>query len=421
MGHRLRMSAEVGDWLTDLCAADPAAAAEVGTAIVALLDAPGPPGSALVTDPAAHPRPTPASQAAALEDVQQSLQAALRLARAAAAEASMDVRRAANEVRELEGEPQHDTTQLAALRRRLAGARLFEQKATEHSRRSEREVDSFRLRAEAAKASYEAAVAARDLHAGAAARQHAGNAGQDTDNDRAVAADGIARAALAHVTALLAEAPLLLRRISDGTTGVAADEAAPPSSATPAGNDTDNGPPTVAPGLLELRADPLGGDIRLLFAFEPADAAIILAVLEGEGAIRVYRDTALSLAGDLLADISTGKWPPSEPGGAGDVEVAFADSAAFLDRFFPGESGALRQRAPARASADTISGLRSRRGVSIADLAAATGISEERLWVIEDGGLRVAQVREAVACVRALGGRLDLTADLDDSGPVALY
>ena len=36
----------------------------------------------------------------------------------------------------------------------------------------------------------------------------------------------------------------------------------------------------------------------------------ILAVLEGEGAVRVHRDTALSLAGDLLADIRAGKWPP---------------------------------------------------------------------------------------------------------------
>ena len=94
---------------------------------------------------------------------------------------------------------------------------------------------------------------------------------------------------------------------------------------------------------------------------------------------------------------------------------------AFLDRFFPEIERALRQRAAARAGADTISGLRRRRGLSLADLAAATGISEERLWVIEDGGLRVAQVREAVACVRALGGRLDLTADLDDAGPAALY
>jgi hypothetical protein len=391
MGHRLRMSAEIGDWLTDLCTSDPAAAAEVGAAIVALLDAPDMPGPALVTDPAANPPPTPASRAAALKAAQLSLQWGLRLALAAAAEASMDVRRAADEVRDLERQPQHDAAELAALRRRLAGARLLAQKMTEHSRRSEREVDAFRLRAEAAKSRYEKAVAAEE---------------------------GVARAALAHVTALLAEAPRLLQRISDGASGVAAgvDEPGPPAAAEPA----DSRPPTLAPGVLELRADPLGGDIRLLFAFEPADAVTILAVLEGEGAIRVHRDAALSLAGDLLADIRTGEWPPPEPAGTGDVELAVADSAAFLDRFFADRPSDIVQRAATRAGADTISALRRRRGVSLADLAAATGISEERLWVIEDDGPRVARVQEIVACLRALGGRLDLTAELE-TGPVALY
>jgi hypothetical protein len=349
------------------------------------------PGPALVTDPAANPQPTPAHEAAALEAAQLSLQWGLRLARTAAAEAAMDVRRAADEVRELERQPQHDAAELAALRRRLAGARLLEQKVTEHSRRSEREVDAFRLRAEAAKSRYEKAVAAEE---------------------------GVARAALAHVTALLAEAPRLLQRISDGASGVAAavDEPGPRAAAEPA----DSRPPTLAPGVLELRADPLGGDIRLLFAFEPADAVTILAVLEGEGAIRVHRDAALSLAGDLLADIRTGEWPPPGPAGTGDVELAFADSAAFLDRFFADRPSDIGQRAATRAGADTISALRRRRGVSLADLAAATGISEERLWVIEDDGLRVARVQEIVACLRALGGRLDLTAELE-AGPVALY
>jgi hypothetical protein len=420
MSHRLRMSAEIGDWLSDLCAADPAAAAEAGAAIVALLDAPDPPGPGLVTDPAASPQLTPANQAAALEAAQQSLQRALRLARAAAAEAAMDVSHAAGEVRQLGQRPQHDPTELAALRRRLAGARLLEQKVTEHSRRSEREVDAFRQRAEAARASYEAAVAARDLHANAAAGQAAGNAGQETQDDaRAVRADGVARAALAHVTALLAEAPRLLQRISDGTSAVAdgADAPLSPASAKPA----EPGPPAVEPGLLELRADPLGGDIRLLFAFEPTDAVSVLAVLEGESAVRVHRNTALDLAGDLLADMRTGQWPPAEPDGPGDVEVEFADSAAFLDRFFADNSDAITQRATARASGDTLSGLRRRRGVSLADLAAATGISEERLWVIEDSGIRVAHVREVVACVRALDGRLDLAADFGDGQAPLLF
>jgi len=133
VGRKLRMSGEIGDWLTDLCADDVAAAAEVGAAVVTLLDAPDLPGPALVTDLALHPAPTPAQQAAALEAAQQSMQWALRLARTAATEAATDVRRAAHDVRELEREPHHDRAELAARRRRLAGARLFEQKVTGHS------------------------------------------------------------------------------------------------------------------------------------------------------------------------------------------------------------------------------------------------------------------------------------------------
>ena len=58
--------------------------------------------------------------------------------------------------------------------------------------------------------------------------------------------------------------------------------------------------------------------------------------------------------------------------------------------------------------------------MSLADLSIETGISEERLPLIEDGGLRVAQVYEAVAYVRALGGRLTFTAQLGESAPVQL-
>lgn len=426
MGRRLRMSAEIGDWLTDLRTADPAAAAEVAAAIVALLDAPDLPGPSLVTNPAEDRQPTPARQAAALAAAEQSLQWALRLARMAAAEAAGDVRRAATDVRELDRQPHHDQAELAALRRRLAGARLFEQKAAEHSRRSEREVDSFRLRARAATARQEAAVAVRDLRATSAAVQDAGDArrdaGDEGQDDRAAAAEGIARAATYRIRVLLAEAPRLVGRILDGTGSMAgsAGEPDPPATAT-AASSGQPGTQAVAPGLLELRADPLGGDIRVLFAIEPAGTVTILAVLEGEGAVRVHRDAALALAGDLLAEIRAGEWPPGQADTPGDVELALANSAAFLDRFFAGRPGAVGQRAAARAGAATISGLRRRRGISLADLAAATGISEERLWVIEDDGLRVAQVREAVACVRALGGQLDLTADLDDSGRVILY
>ena len=58
--------------------------------------------------------------------------------------------------------------------------------------------------------------------------------------------------------------------------------------------------------------------------------------------------------------------------------------------------------------------------MTLADLAEAAGITPERLWFIEDGGLRVAQVREAVACIRALGGRLELTVAIPDGEPTEL-
>jgi len=413
VSRKLRISAEIGEWLTDLCADDVAAASEVGAALVALMDAPDLPGPGLVTDPALHLAPTPAQQAAALESAQQSLQWALRLARTAASEAAADVRRAAHDVRELELQP-HDHAELAARRRRLAGARLLEQKAAGHSQRSERDVDAFRARAEAARARYEAAVAARDLHADMAAGQAgAGMADDGNAEARAAATEGIARAALHHVQVLLAEGPRLVRRISDGTsmTALATDEPAQSAAEAPA-DSAEPGTPSLAHGLLELRADPLGGDIRLLFAIEPADTVTVLAVLEGEGAVRVHRDKALGLASDLLAEIRSGEWPPALATSNADTELVFEDSAAFLDRFFAGSADGVRRRTASRARALTLTELREQRGVSLADLSEATGITQERLSFIEDEGLRIAQVREAVACIRALGGHLDLIADL---------
>ena len=63
---------------------------------------------------------------------------------------------------------------------------------------------------------------------------------------------------------------------------------------------------------------------------------------------------------------------------------------------------------------------RSSKGLRLADLSKQTGIGEQRLRDIEDGGLRAAQVHEVAAYVRALGGRLTLSADLGESAPVVL-
>ena len=98
--------------------------------------------------------------------------------------------------------------------------------------------------------------------------------------------------------------------------------------------------------------------------------------------------------------------------------MTFADSATFLSRFFPADTGAVAERAAVLAAAQSLAALRN--GMSLADLATETGISEERLRFIEAHGLRVAEVHEAVAYVRALGGRLTLTAELANAAPVTL-
>jgi hypothetical protein len=176
------------------------------------------------------------------------------------------------------------------------------------------------------------------------------------------------------------------------------------------------GPGGQVAGLLELRADPLGRDVRLLLALEPADTVTLLAVLDGEDAITEHRVQAIRLAGDLLTDIRAGDWPPGETDDPADIEVTFADAATFLARFFPAQASAMAARAVGLATARPLAELRG--STSLADLSNKTGISEHRLRQIEEGGLRVAEMYEAVAYVRGLGGRLTLTAELSDSDPV---
>jgi hypothetical protein len=172
--------------------------------------------------------------------------------------------------------------------------------------------------------------------------------------------------------------------------------------------------------VLELRADALGRDVRLLLAVEPADAITLLAALDGEDAIAEHRAQAIELAGDLLADIRAGDWPPADALSAADLAVTFADAATFLGRFFPADGGAIAERAAGLAVAQSLAGLRNGIGMSLADLSVETGITEERLRIIEECGLRVAQVYEAVAYVRALGGRLTFIAEFGESAPVQL-
>jgi phage shock protein A len=402
MARRLRMSAELDDWLAELCTFQPASAAEVGAAVVSVMTAGSLSALPIVGEPAAG-SVDPREQA---DHLYQSLLEALQPVRRESAEAATDRKHWAIRVQEAEDAGRPDEVR-AQLRRRLDDAERRERALTERSQRMQLEVDAFRTTKETAKAMYTAAEATVRIHDAMGAAT--GDRSVADDNDELAAHRRALAAAQVHLQAVAAQASQTLRKLQEERAPRAGqDERRPPP------------PPRPATGLLELRADPLGRDVRLLLAVEPADAVMLLAVLDGEDAVAEHRAQAIELAGDLLTDVRTGDWPPQDALRAADLEVTFADAATFLARFFPSDSGAIAERAATLAAAESLASLRGSNGMSLADLSVETGISEDRLRLIEAGGLRLAQVHEAVAYVRALGGRLTLTADLDESAAVTL-
>jgi len=400
MARRLRMSAELGDWLAELCTFQPASAAEVGAAVVSVMTAGSLSALPIVGEPAADPV-DPREHA---DYLYQSLLEALQTVRRESAGAATDRKHWAVRVQEAEAAGRPDDV-LAQLRRRLDDAERRERALAERGQRMQREVDAFRTTKETAKAMYTAAEATVRIHDAMEAVTSERSVADD--NDELAAHRQALAAAQTHLQAVAAQASQTLRKLQE--------ERGPR-----AGQGEQRPPAPPAAGLLELRADPLGRDVRLLLAVEPADAVILLAVLDGEDAVAEHRPQAIELAGDLLTDIRAGDWPPQDAPRAADLEVTFADPATFLARFFPSDSGAIAERAATLAAAQSLASLRSSNGMSLADLSVGTGISEDRLRLIEAGGLRLAQVHEAVACVRALGGRLTLTADIGESAAVTL-
>lgn len=413
MSHRLRMSGELGDWLAELSAAEPASASEVGAALVATMEADDPASLPAVGQPAADP----VDPRESADRAYQRLLEALQRIRRRVADVATDRKRSADRVETAAAAGQPDEV-LAQLRARLGEAERRESAAAQRSQRIQMDVDAFRTAKETAKAMYTAAEAglrireAVELATGAADPPAAGGDDELAQLKQSLAAAAAQLEALAgaQVQALTAQAEQTLRALDDAQRPYAATGASRPQESA-----------GVVAGLLELRADPLGRDVRVLMAVEPAGTVTLLAVLDDEEAIAQHRTQAIELAGGLLTDIRAGHWPPDDAGAPEDTAVTFADPATFVSRFFPADTGAISERAASLAAARSLAALRSSNGMSLEDLAMQTGISVPRLHFIEDGGLRVAQVHEAVACVRALGGRLTLTAELGGKpAPVTL-
>jgi hypothetical protein len=410
----------------------------VAAALTLLLDGPDVPGPPLVTDLWGGSATDPDDQVVGLDYAYRRLLDQLTLLRGRAAAAGAST--VATRVRIRRGQPPEPLPGTAA---EVAAEEKRERKLKAAARHWSAAIDEFSRSKEVVQASYRTAAGARDAQRAICAAPGA------TETDQATAQAGVI-AADAQVTKAAGALARLLARgaaISRGLTRAAWDEA----------SETPDGPLDPPDGLLELRADPLGGDARILFAVEPAGTITLLAVLESQEAVRRDRDTAIDLASGLLAEIREHGWPQphdktepndkteptdetepndkSEPAGntgpadttgpadktgpgsaAETDELAFADSGTFLHEIYPDGVPAVRARATALARARRLAGLRRDRGLSVSELARRSGLSLQQVAEIEFGGLRQAAVAAAAAYVAGLGGHLVLTADLGPDG-----
>ena len=262
---------------------------------------------------------------------------------------------------------------------------------------------------EVAKARITAAQGARQVHLAFLA---AGGDPAEVEQARAdlAVAEASLPAAEAQARAVLAEARRLLLAIHREVR--AAGTGAEESSDADDSSEANEG---IAAGLLELRADPLGADVRILCAEQPPDTLTLLAVLEGPDAIRAHRDTAIRLAGDLLAEVRAEDGPDDEsltlaPETA-TGELTFTDAATFLAELFPDSDGEVARRAADLTAASTLQALRRHHGLTLDDLQTRTGLQAQELWELETSGLRSARLSELAAYVRALGGTLTVVTD----------
>jgi Helix-turn-helix domain len=376
MAYRLRMPAEIGDWLAGLTGTAPAAAGEVGAALLALMHADAIPGPPLVTDPD-EPAPGPADPREGLDRTYQQLLESLQVVRREVA----DTASTRSGLLVALADQDLDRPMRAALERQLAAAQELETTLGQRAHRLQALVDAFRTQKETAKALATAAEAQ------ARVRRAFGDleptAGAEPPSDPAE----IRRSAAERAERLQAEALRLL--------GIAGD----------AGSRASAGADRPESDVRELHADPLGSDARILFAEEPTGTITLLTVLEDASAVAEHRDLAISLACELLEQIRDEGWPTES--------LQFEGADSLVARFLPGRDAELAARAAALGTAGTLAALREAAGLTVEELARLAGLDENLVRHTEHRSLRHADVEVVAAYARALGGTLHLTISLD--------
>ena len=369
MGYTLLMSTEIRDWLAELCDTDPLAALAVGQAVIALADAGpelGPPAVVALVPPLADdPRET-------LDYAYQDRLERLRLARHAAADAAVLEARILAQIAELEAA--RSAAEAGDLGRLLPGLRRAQQQLADASQRGQADLDAFRVRKEILKASYSAAFAFQAL-----ARPFAGADAGDEDlaPDQPTSAECAQR-----ISTLTAEIERELR-----------DEAG---------------------GLMELRPGVpagLGGDVRVIFAVEPAGSALLISVLHGRDVVAVQHRQAVSVSARILRQVRAGEDREA-------VAVAFGSGRVFADALLAGradEAMAGAAELVTRSRAGTLADRRVWLGLSQEQVAERMGVPPALVAAIERDEPSITRLGAIAGYVEALGGRLDVVADFGDA------
>jgi DNA-binding XRE family transcriptional regulator len=273
--------------------------------------------------------------------------------------------------------------QLARLREQLLLLIGEEEKLTTASQRLQAKVEAFRVQKETLKATYTAAEAAQTV------REAFALTVTDTDDPEAVPAD--VPAGFSSATSTASE---ILQEIRDLT---------PPF---PVSSGPDEDGIHLPPGLMELRPGaPDHVRAGLVFAVEPPDTAVLVAWADDPGGpLDSYRD---------VIEVAAGRLPPA--GTSSPADFISYNAESLLDEFFPGEGTEVEVGAGAlvaRDRAHTLTEARQRMRLTQAQVAERMNVRQERVSAIERAEPGATEVRTLAAYVRALGGRLEIVADV---------
>lgn len=416
MSYQLQMHAKVHDWLTGLRGTEPEVARLVGEAVLAMLEAGESLGPPLVVPLETALRPPTDPWEALHQSYQRQLEALTKVRRSVAdvatarkrvelqvAQLEQGAERLASQQEKALEAGREDLageagTREAAIREQLADLRYQltvltgeEERITIASQRLQAKVDAFRTRKETIRATHTAEEASRRV------REAFARLGEDTSE---LELTGTEPASSDDAYSASAAADLGLKEISDLT-------ATFPDGSRSADEDAVVAPP----GLMELRPGaPASMPIGLLFVVVPPDTAVLVAWVEEPGGLPGRYQDVLGLAAARLA-------PSGSPPAAAAAPAAFLsyDAESFLDEFFPGEETEVEIGAAAliaRHRARTLAQARQLTGLTQAQVAGRMRVRQERVSAIERAEPGATEIRTLAAYVAALGGRLEIVADI---------